>query len=66
MIYLLILLPMLLALAAFALPSDRWRPWLLPAGPLRNSKLPPLGITPLIQLPQLSPSSLNDAPMNLV
>jgi hydrogenase-4 component F len=34
MVYALILLPLGLAAATFALPSDRWRPWLLPAGAL--------------------------------
>jgi hydrogenase-4 component F len=32
MSYLLILFPMAMAAAAFALPSNRWRPWLLPLG----------------------------------
>ena len=32
MIYSLILFPLAMAAAAFALPSNRWRPWLLPAG----------------------------------
>jgi hydrogenase-4 component F len=30
MIYLLILFPLVMAAATFALPSNRWRPWLLP------------------------------------
>src|SRR6476620_4658110 len=34
MIYLLILFPLLMAAAAFATPSNRWRPWLLPVGGL--------------------------------
>jgi hydrogenase-4 component F len=34
MIYLLLLFPMAMAAVAFALPSDRWRPWLLPLGGL--------------------------------
>src|SRR5262249_31023076 len=34
MLYLLILFPLLMAAAALAVPSDRWRPWLLPAGGL--------------------------------
>jgi hydrogenase-4 component F len=33
-IYWLILLPLLLAALTAAVPSDRWRPWLLPAGAL--------------------------------
>lgn len=32
MIYLLILFPLAMAAAAFAVPSNRWRPWLLPVG----------------------------------
>jgi len=32
MAYLLILFPLAMAAAAFAAPSDRWRPWLLPLG----------------------------------
>src|SRR4051794_30429958 len=31
MAYLLILFPLVMAAVAFAVPSDRWRPWLLPA-----------------------------------
>jgi len=34
MAYMLILFPLVMAAAAFALPSNRWRPWLLPAGAL--------------------------------
>lgn len=34
MIYLLILFPLAMAAATFAAPSNRWRPWLLPAGGL--------------------------------
>lgn len=34
MIYLLILFPLIMAAVAFAVPSNRWRPWLLPAGGL--------------------------------
>jgi hydrogenase-4 component F len=34
MIYLLILFPLVMAAVTFALPSNRWRPWLLPAGAL--------------------------------
>src|SRR5205814_9921671 len=47
-------------------PASSSLPWLLPAGPLRKSKLPPLGRMLLIQLPQLTPSSLKEAPTNLV
>src|SRR5260370_120083 len=32
MIYLLILFPLVMAAVAYAMPSDRWRPWLLPVG----------------------------------
>ncbi len=34
MSYWLILFPLLMAAVTFALPSDRWRPWLLPVGAL--------------------------------
>jgi hydrogenase-4 component F len=34
MAYLLVLFPLALAAAALAMPSDRWRPWLLPLGAL--------------------------------
>lgn len=34
MIYLLIVFPLVMAAVTFALPNDRWRPWLLPAGAL--------------------------------
>ena len=32
MAYLLILFPLVMAAVAFAVPSNRWRPWLLPVG----------------------------------
>ena len=34
MVYLPILFPLLMAALAFAVPSGRWRPWLLPLGGL--------------------------------
>jgi hydrogenase-4 component F len=34
MVYLLIAFPLAMAAAAFALPSNRWRPWLVPVGGL--------------------------------
>ena len=34
MIYLLILFPLMMAAVTFAVPSNRWRPWLLPVGAL--------------------------------
>src|SRR5665213_3171903 len=34
MAYLLICFPLLMAVLAFAVPSNRWRPWLLPVGAL--------------------------------
>jgi len=34
MIYLLVVFPLLMAAIAFAVPSNRWRPWLLPVGGL--------------------------------
>src|SRR6266404_9028551 len=34
MIYLLILFPLMMAAVAFTMPSNRWRPWLLPLGAL--------------------------------
>src|SRR5438876_11071347 len=34
MAYLLILFPLVMALATFAVPSNRWRPWRLPVGGL--------------------------------
>ncbi|HLN29116.1 MAG TPA: proton-conducting transporter membrane subunit [Gemmataceae bacterium] len=34
MAYMLILFPLVMAAAAFAFPSNRWRPWLLPIGAL--------------------------------
>src|SRR5919108_1706585 len=40
MAYLLILFPLAMAAVTFAVPSDRWRPWLLPAGALGH-----LGLT---------------------
>ncbi len=36
MIYLLILFPLVMAAATFAVPSNRWRPWLLPVGALAH------------------------------
>src|SRR6266700_7715440 len=34
MAYLLVMFPLLMAALAFASPSNRWRPWLLPLGAL--------------------------------
>ena len=34
MVYWLILFPLVMAAATFALPSNRWRPWLVPVGAL--------------------------------
>src|SRR6266581_2202419 len=34
MIYLLILFPLIMAAVTFAMPLNRWRPWLLPLGAL--------------------------------
>src|SRR5438876_8412556 len=39
MVYLLILVPLGMAVLTFAWPSDRWRPWLLPAGALAHLAL---------------------------
>jgi hydrogenase-4 component F len=36
MAYLLVLIPLAAAAAAFAVPSERWRPWLLPLGGLAH------------------------------
>src|SRR5579871_6835484 len=47
-------------------PASSSRPWLLPAGPLRNRRLPPLGRMLLIQLPQFRPSLLKSAPTKCV
>jgi hydrogenase-4 component F len=34
MLYILVVLPLVMAAVTFALPSNRWRPWLLPVGAL--------------------------------
>src|SRR2546423_12416414 len=39
MLYLLILFPLVMAAVTFAVPSDRWRPWLLPVGALGHLAL---------------------------
>jgi hydrogenase-4 component F len=39
MIYLLILFPLVMAAMTFAVPSNRWRPWLLPVGALGHLSL---------------------------
>jgi hydrogenase-4 component F len=39
MLYLLIVLPLAMAAMAFALPSDKWRPWLLPVGAIGHLAL---------------------------
>src|SRR6266513_2334373 len=39
MIYLLILFPLVMAGLTFAVPSNRWRPWLLPVGALGHFSL---------------------------
>jgi hydrogenase-4 component F len=56
MLYLLILLPLMMAAAAFACPSDRWRPWLVPVGALAHLVLVVLALSPSSLLP-LPPSS---------
>ena len=38
MIYWLILFPLWMAAATFAVRSNRWRPWLLPAGALGHGR----------------------------
>src|SRR5438128_38843 len=47
MIYWLILFPLLMAAATFALPSNRWRPWLLPVGALGHLGLVVMMVFPL-------------------
>src|SRR5438552_15796332 len=54
MTYLLILFPLALAAVAFAFPSNRWRPWLLPAGALGQLVL---ALTAVFQPPDLAPVS---------
>src|SRR5260370_35752900 len=44
MIYLLILFPLGMAAVTFALPSNRWRPWLLPVGALGHLGLAAVAI----------------------
>lgn len=46
MVYLLILLPIVMAGIAFSLPSDRWRSWLLPLGALGHLVLAALAVWP--------------------
>jgi hydrogenase-4 component F len=46
MIYALILFPLLMALVTYALPSDRWRPWILPLGALGHLGLVAYFISP--------------------
>src|SRR6266849_3791758 len=46
MIYLLILLPLIMAAVTFAVPSNRWRPWLLPLGGLGHLGLVAMTIFP--------------------
>jgi hydrogenase-4 component F len=44
MVYLLILFPLAMAAVTFAVPSDRWRPWLLPLGALGHLGLVAMAI----------------------
>jgi len=46
MIYLLILFPLMMAVLTFAVPSNRWRPWLLPVGALGHLGLVAAAIFP--------------------
>src|SRR5262245_43938861 len=55
MIYLLVLLPLVMAGVTFAWPSNRGRPWLLPAGALVHLVLVVLAVSPSPRLP-VSPS----------
>jgi hydrogenase-4 component F len=51
MIYLIILFPLLMAAVTFALPSNRWRPWLLPVGGLGHLALVALVLSPPSSFP---------------
>ncbi len=46
MLYILVLFPLAMAAATFALPSNRWRPWLLPVGALVYLGLAAVAIFP--------------------
>jgi len=61
MIYLLILFPLAMAAVTFALPSNRWRPWLLPLSGLGHLVLFALTVSPSPLLPfSLSSSEPGD------
>jgi hydrogenase-4 component F len=55
MIYGLILFPLVMAAVTFTCPSNRWRPWLLPAGALGHLALVALALSPAPPL-SFSPS----------
>ena len=46
MTYALILFPLMMAAVTFAVPSNRWRPWLLPVGALGHLGLTMVAIFP--------------------
>ena len=46
MTYMLVLFPMVIAAVTFAMPSNRWRPWLLPVGALGHLALVAVGRHP--------------------
>lgn len=45
MVFLLVLFPLVMAAVTFTVPSERWRPWLLPVGALLQLRLVVLAIT---------------------
>jgi hydrogenase-4 component F len=46
MLYLLVLFPLAMASLTFAIPSNRWRPWLMPVGALGHLALVALALCP--------------------
>jgi hydrogenase-4 component F len=54
MAYLLILFPLAMAAVTFAVPSNRWRPWLLPAGALVQLVLTLAAVFPQVGQPPVS------------
>jgi hydrogenase-4 component F len=66
MAYALFALPLLLAALTFAVPSDRWRPWLLPLGALGHLGLVVLVLTLPANAPAVSGLSGSSGPWLLL
>src|SRR5262245_17102115 len=66
MLYLLLGFPLAMAAVAFAVPSDRWRPWILPCGALGHLALVGCVLAQPTHAPALSGLSTSSGPWLLL